>query len=414
MPEFCVYCCTTVEQALIEGACTRCAAFLHETQQSAREIACTLCGHREHTLSSANPPAGFVCLNGRDHLLAHETCARADHRYTQCPRCHQWHCGPQYDTREGTLCLSCVQTNRLSRCTRCEMLSISIDDTGICSSCRAIPPDQQSPAVAIAVAADQLYAYAYKPAPIFHPPKEEKNSKTRYLGVELEIHSGGENRQAGLKTIGSFFNTDLAYCKQDGSLDLCTGIEIVSHPCTLAFHGEKMPWEALFEALRKDGATSEENGQCGLHVHVARDSFLDSDHAYRLGVFVYNNFREGAIGEYPPINKLARRDPGFYCRSNRGLISGCIASNVEACHYHAVNYSNRATVELRCAAGTLEYAKFMAFLEFIDAAVEYTADAKIADLLARDSWQIFEAFVRNCETNERWAHLLAWIDGASN
>lgn len=82
--------------------------------------------------------------------------------------------------------------------------------------------------------------YCYKPAPIVY------GEETRYFGVELVIGGAGEcggNTQEILNLANAC--SELVYYKHDGSLDERVGI--VTHPMTLAFHQERMPWKAVLD-----------------------------------------------------------------------------------------------------------------------------------------------------------------------
>lgn len=88
-----------------------------------------------------------------------------------------------------------------------------------------------------------IHDYNYKPEPLFYGDGE------RYFGIELEIDGGGE-RSAPAEEILSIANTndELIYCKHGGSLN--SGFEIATHPMTLGFYCNAMPWQALLQRAR--------------------------------------------------------------------------------------------------------------------------------------------------------------------
>ena len=59
--------------------------------------------------------------------------------------------------------------------------------------------------------------------------------------------------------------------EQGGSLE--DGLEIVTHPMSLDYQRTHMPWEALCRKAISLGYLSHRAGTCGLHVHVSRDAF---------------------------------------------------------------------------------------------------------------------------------------------
>ena len=72
----------------------------------------------------------------------------------------------------------------------------------------------------------------------------------RRCGVGLEIDEGGKSRSNANRFL-EIANRDAVnlYVKSDGSLD--DGLELVTHPMTLEYHLQEMPWaEVLSEAKR--------------------------------------------------------------------------------------------------------------------------------------------------------------------
>ena len=88
-----------------------------------------------------------------------------------------------------------------------------------------------------------IHDYYYKPSPIFF------GEGLRYFGVELEVDAGGESDDNAAQIIDIANACDEhIYCKHDGSLD--DGFEIVTHPMTLAYHQQNLPWsEILSESV---------------------------------------------------------------------------------------------------------------------------------------------------------------------
>ncbi|MBE6950630.1 MAG: hypothetical protein E7451_04755 [Ruminococcaceae bacterium] len=69
-----------------------------------------------------------------------------------------------------------------------------------------------------------------------------------YMGVEIELDEGGESDNQARKLLEiANSETERIYCKHDGSLN--DGFEVVSHPMTLAYHIEKMPWQSSVTTL---------------------------------------------------------------------------------------------------------------------------------------------------------------------
>ncbi|WRS27310.1 zinc-binding protein [Oscillospiraceae bacterium MB08-C2-2] len=114
-----------------------------------------------------------------------------------------------------------------------------------------------------------LHSYSYKPEPIFY------GEGTRFFGVELEIDDAGKD-ECNAQKLCELANSQRKriYIKSDSSLD--DGLEIVTHPMSLTYHMESMPWKVLLEQALSLGYKSHMAHTCGLHIHVDRTSFTDS------------------------------------------------------------------------------------------------------------------------------------------
>ena len=111
-----------------------------------------------------------------------------------------------------------------------------------------------------------IHEYNYKPDPIFY------GDSKRYFGVELEIDEGGKNSD-NADTILGIGNrvAEHIYIKSDGSLS--DGMEIVTHPMSLKYHKDKMPWAEIMRSAIHMDYRSHKTSTCGLHIHVNRTAF---------------------------------------------------------------------------------------------------------------------------------------------
>lgn len=209
------------------------------------------------------------------------------------------------------------------------------------------------------------------------------------FGVELEV--GGRQRDI----ITAVHRTDDCeshlYMKEDGSI---SGVEIVTHPMTLAYAHE-YPFRRLLADLRNNGAYSDDG--YGLHVHVSRASF-DAGKASRSAahqmawlLFLYRNSEH--------LQALARRHESRWAsfrRPNRGeLKAKATMPGSGSDRYVAVNCLNQHTFELRFFQSTVDVVEFYAAIEFAAASVEYTRSVKAADILRGDGL--------------RWSNFVEWI-----
>ena len=207
--------------------------------------------------------------------------------------------------------------------------------------------------------------YYYKPEPQF------RGAGARYFGVELEIDGAGEDTESArqLLEIANGNGRENLYCKHDGSLE--DGFELVTHPMTLDYHMQKMPWAKILRAAVHLGYTSHQAATCGLHVHVNRDAFGDTEDARdaviaRILYFFEKNWEE--------LLKFSRRTPRQLERwaaryGYRDQPKDLLDHAKKGCHqgrYTSVNLTNRDTIEFRIFRGTLKYNTLIATLQLLD------------------------------------------------
>ena len=119
--------------------------------------------------------------------------------------------------------------------------------------------------------ANAIQDYYYKPAFSFY------GTGPRFLGVELEVDGAGESDRNAweLLSIANQGGEKRLFCKHDGSLD--DGFELVTHPMSLDYHQKEMPWPQILRKAAEMGYTSHQAGTCGLHVHVSRAAFGNTE-----------------------------------------------------------------------------------------------------------------------------------------
>lgn len=222
-----------------------------------------------------------------------------------------------------------------------------------------------------------IKSYNYIPQKflLHHDNDEEK----LYLGVELEIDSGGEHED-NAKYICDVMNTDSEniYCKHDGSLT--NGFEIVSHPCTLEYH-KSLKYEEIFEWLVKQKYRSHDTSTCGMHVHINRNYFgvdkLTQDLC--IGKLLYlceKHWKMVELIARRTSNRYARR---FLLEENETLID-LYAKSQSSDKYGAINLKHKDTVEIRIFKGTLNYSTFINTLEFVSVLAKISKDTDIYDI----------------------------------
>ncbi len=207
-----------------------------------------------------------------------------------------------------------------------------------------------------------IKSYNYKPELIFY------GSGDLFIGVELEIDKGGESNE-NAKVLLDIANQswEHIYCKHDGSIN--DGFEIVSHPMSLDYHINRMNWEEVFNEAVSMYYRSHQTSTCGLHLHVNRSAFGDSEEEQedvisRIVFFVENHWNE--------LMKFSRRSEATMNRwaSRYGISTTAKDTYKNAkdrCmgRYVAVNIENIDTVEFRLFKGTLCYKTFVATLQLV-------------------------------------------------
>ena len=242
------------------------------------------------------------------------------------------------------------------------------DDNVYCSSCW----DEHN---------DVIHEYNYTPDLVFH------GKGLRHFGVELEIDDGGTVNSNAQKLLDiANANAENLYIKTDGSLD--EGLELVTHPMTLDYHLNEMPWAEVLRKAQSMGYLSHAAGTCGLHVHISR-----------LGLRLH---LRTAGGRDCPSALLRRESSGQNCcgsaaarsrQMNRWAARYGIrltpseqmnhAKNSCAGRYTAVNLTNSDTVEIRMFRGTLKLNTLKATLQMVNHLVEVAvsmSDSQVQDM----------------------------------
>ena len=289
---------------------------------------------------------------------------------------------------ETALCLSCLQ-DRTSVCTCCGCRIWDEDNCGsdytiLCESCRDdeytncdrcgglirndeayyIDDDEDSPychACYEELDNVSIHNYGYKPMPIF------RGDAPLYMGVELEIDKGGDYESSADKLLDiANFQIENMYCKRDGSIEY--GFEMVSHPMTLDYHKNEMPWKKMFEKAVAMNYRSHQTSTCGLHVHVNRSAFGDheaqEDVISRIVYFVeahWNELLKFSRRTEASINRWAAR----YGIAENAKLTYDKAKKSNYNRYVCVNLTNYDTIEFRIFRGTLRYETFMATLQLV-------------------------------------------------
>ena len=270
-----------------------------------------------------------------------------------------------------TLCESCFDEDYV-RCADCDRIlrrdrAYWDDDDAYCSSCW---DDHCS----------VIHEYSYTPDLVFH------GKGLRHFGVDLEIDGGGTDRYNAEKLLNiANADTENLYIKTDGSLD--DGLELVTHPMTLAYHLNEMPWAAVLRKAQELDYLSHAAGTCGLHVHISRLAFGCTYEQQEAAIARLLYFVEKFWAELLRFSRRTQSQMNRWAaRYGIRLTPSEQISHVKnscAGRYTAVNLTNSDTVEIRMFRGTLKLNTLKATLQMVNHLCEVAvslSDSKVQDM----------------------------------
>ena len=279
-----------------------------------------------------------------------------------------------YGDNDITLCSHCYHHN-YTRCSCCDALlheddAYYLDGETYCRDCYEDEREENN----------LIHEYGYKPNPIFY------GEGNRYFGIELEIDGAGRDDDYAEELLDiANANAELLYIKTDGSLD--EGLELVTHPMTLEYQLNEMPWAEVLRKAQSMGYLSHAAGTCGLHVHISRLAFGCTYEQQEAAIARLLYFVEKFWAE---LLRFSRRTQS---QMNRWAARYGIrltpseqmnhAKNSCAGRYTAVNLTNADTVEIRMFRGTLKLNTLKATLQMVNHLVEVAvsmSDAAVQDM----------------------------------
>ena len=243
--------------------------------------------------------------------------------------------------------------------------------------------------------------YGYKPVPEFGYKNDRESRANLTFGVELEVeprNDGGRVRMDRYDLSDAIDSVPggRTYCKSDGSLE--SGVEIVSHPGTLAHHMYVMHWRQICRTCEKAGFRSHDARNCGLHVHVGRKQLGNTDDErddvvrkvqalfslYSAELTRFSRRTLPRLNEWAPLRTYS----GIHRGMDPDELQHWAERNLEAyeddhsARYTAVNVTNGSTVEIRIFRGTLKRDTLIAAIQLVSNIFEYAMTHTWADVLA--------------------------------
>ena len=279
------------------------------------------------------------------------------------------------------LCEHCYN-EYYTTCSRCERVIHrddayydGDDDEPYCSDCYNRCSSSRS-----------IHDYYYKPCPKFY------GDNGRYFGVELEVDDAGEDDECADSVINIANASDEhIYCKHDGSLD--NGFEIVTHPMTLNYHLNEMPWLDVVTKLREMGYLSHQTNTCGLHVHVNRSSlgniFSEQEATIARILYFFEKHWEELLKFSRRTNRQLDRWAARYGYKDRPKdILDHVKAGAGNGRYSCINLQTSDTIEFRIFRGTLKYNTIIATLQLVNRVCD-VAFALSDDEIREMSWTTF-------------------------
>lgn len=254
-----------------------------------------------------------------------------------------------------------------------------------------------------------FHDYSYKPLANFHIRTGEELRKTLMFGVELEVDRGDDHNDLS-DALGVLDQP--IYMKHDGSLDE-EGVEIVTHPCSLAYHTYQLRWKEITRKCRSLGYLSHNTSTCGLHIHVGRDQMGDTwaERDRTAGNLVilarklwdelvpFTRRTEDALEEWAECPSLCWRD--FDELSDEEKTEEALRTESDG-RYQAVNLCNSNTVEFRLFRGTLKRDTIIASLQLVNNMTRYA--------MTHTPTECYNATWVDVIAVERFAELVAYCE----
>lgn len=332
---------------------------------------CEDCGE-VHPLDYANR----VNPDTRHEMYVCDDCAEAD--YFFCDHCQQYFSRTYLavNSDDHTLCEDCARY--YVECDRCHSL-VHEDDAyydsdhnlDLCPSCWAARSRNSC----------YFHGYDYKPEVEFYQRKGEDFRNTLYFGLELEVDKGDDHNKLS-DALGEM--GEPIYMKHDGSLD-DEGVEIVTHPCSLAYHTYQLRWKGISRTCLDHGYRSHDTHTCGLHIHVGRAQMGETSDQRDMTVGNLVILTKALWGTIEPFTRRTKSALARWAECNDicnweslDQYDDISMTNLaletrwnRAGRYQAVNLCNSETVEFRIFRGSLNRETIIASVQLVNNLTRY-------------------------------------------
>ena len=226
------------------------------------------------------------------------------------------------------------------------------------------------------------------------------NGTTLFMGLELEIDNG-DNRDDTAREMKDCMPDGFITMENDGSLDY--GFENITQPATLEYHTSiRNNYEDMFQIAKDNGFRSHNTHTCGYHIHFNRSFFEDKeDECVAKLLYLVEKFWDELVKfsrrNYENLDRWAKK----YDKTPDEVVEDMKSHNLD--RYHAINLTNRKTIEFRMFRGTLKSETFFATLQLVDTIVRYVKEhtnndiqsLQFTDLLVTDELKSYWERVKN-------------------
>ena len=293
-----------------------------------------------------------------------------DSRAFYCSSCGDWYSDEEvtsYETHNSDVVCEYCREDHYTRCYNCDELyhddDVYYDEDGDEHYCSECWHNHQRRNLGL------ITGYHDRPPIEYYYGKDEQPTMPfKGFGIELEVDDGNISRGEMSQELHDIVG-DHIYYNRDGSLGE-NGFEIITMP-----HTEKalyeIEWEDVLRHLVGNGFTSHNNKKCGLHMHISRAMFGDTeeertDNIAKMVMFYelfWNDIRRFSRRTEQQVSSWANR----YFGDQQATEQNCkqVVGTQYNPRYRAVNLNNRDTIEFRIMRGSLRYETFMATLDFL-------------------------------------------------
>lgn len=271
-----------------------------------------------------------------------EMCIGCDNIYSKDTMADGWFI---VDYNEGKVCNKCLTSSSKCKCGRL-FLNKKIFDN-VCKFC--IP--------------NVIGDYHNKPTPKFH------GVPGPWFGIEIEVEmKDGQEDLMNLIAYRFSKSNKITNLKKDSSI--ATGFEIVTEPLSLPYwtHDASNLRTGLRKLTRHCESWAVDN--CGIHVHVGRDTFIGGNNHIAAYIYFVNHFK--LFSSFIAERYNVKQSP-FLDTSSKEKIIEVASLKTKIDRHTAVNVqSTIPTVETRIFKGNLKWERILKNIQFVHALQAYT------------------------------------------